>query len=143
MFFLSNYNDKISIIYDTLCKDLDDIIKSCNYCFFINNKCIAQRDTNYNLNWPKNNKNGCCYVDISLNETCKFLENKKCSTDCLSCKLFTCKYLKKFGIDFNLHKCLLVNTFVFSLKRPELIWNFFKDKKTFKRYIIIVIILFT
>lgn len=129
VFFLPNYNNKISLVYDILCKDLDDIIKSCNYCFFINNKCIAQRDTNYNLNWPKNNKNGCCY-DISLNETCKFLENKKCSTNCVSCKLFTCKYLKKFGIDFNLHKCLLINTFVFSLKRPELIWNFFKDKKT-------------
>ncbi|CDC62032.1 unknown [Clostridium sp. CAG:417] len=68
---------RITYIYDSSCKLIDDNTKSLNICGFKDDKCYVQRNLN-------NGKcNGCC-------RKCLYQTNKGCPTKNLSCKLFNC-----------------------------------------------------
>ncbi len=112
-------------IYDTLCHKLEKDIEKYNYCLFEENMCIAQRAK---CEWPKVATNGCCF-DITKNAECTHLNCKSCNITCISCRLFTCKYLKDRGIDFDIRKNILTKTYFNLLQKPELIWNFFTEKE--------------
>mgnify|MGYP005788324719 CR=1 FL=1 len=74
---IKNRKKRITYIYDSSCKLIDDNTKNTNICGFKDNKCYVQRNLN-------NGKcNGCC-------RRCLYQTNKGCSTKNLSCKLFNC-----------------------------------------------------
>lgn len=73
---------RITYIYDKLCKQIDDFYKGNNICGFKNGKCYVQQKL-------KNNYiNGCCR--FCLNQS-----SKGCTTSNLTCKLFTCSEVEK------------------------------------------------
>ena len=93
--------EQYEYIYDTICDELDETFSQNNYCDFKNDKCIANREK-----VSTKDIMGCCYSfkytalgNITDRHLCKYLNNKKCSTKCLTCKLYTCKYLKDKGYD--------------------------------------------
>ncbi len=122
----NNLTDKYSYIYDLLCKKLERDIVKYNYCIFNNNKCIAQRN---GAKWPKNEYDGCCF-DVSSNKQCKYLNSKKsCDITCISCRLFTCRYLKDRGIDYDIRKNIFSKIFLNLLQTPEFVWDFYIPKE--------------
>ena len=105
--FFDNVQEKYEYIYDKICEYLDNEFIKRNLCGFENDKCIAKKNTQCTM--------GCChnYRSIFSNEMiiCKYLKNKTCSANCISCKLFTCDYLKKQGIQFKINDILLADYF--------------------------------
>ncbi len=129
---ITDKKDRLSYIYDSLCSYLEEDITLYSYCNFSENKCIAQRDPLNKTGWPKNKYNGCCF-DIEGKKDCEHLLDKSCKIECISCRLFTCKYLKDRGIDYSLRKNLQVKCFISLFKSRDFVWNFFTEKeKTLK-----------
>ena len=132
---LPSIKEKYEFIYDTVCQYLDNKFHTCNFCDFKNDTCILNRKGH-----PSGHKTmGCCYsfdysgpfelTWVKNVKLCKYLKNKSCTTKNISCKLFTCKILKKNNIYFNTHKILLLDCF-FNLKQHEIIRsNFFRTKE--------------
>lgn len=125
---IKDKKERVNYIYDSIYDYLEKDIKDYDYCNFINDKCIAQRDTLNNTNWPLCETNGCCY-NIHQKHTCNNLNKADCTIHCISCRLFTCKYLKDKGIDYNIHKNLQVKCFLSPIKKPELVYNFYLEKE--------------
>lgn len=74
---IKNRKKRITYIYDSSCKLIDDNTKNANICGFKNGKCYVQRNLN-------NGKcNGCC-------RKCLYQTNKGCPTKNFACKLFNC-----------------------------------------------------
>lgn len=129
---MESFKQIYSYIYDSICDDLDKKIEQNNYCDFKNDKCIAQRTVK-----TAHKTMGCCYMHtyskimsmpISLG-LCKYLQDKKCSKKCITCKFFTCKYLKKKGIVFRLEDYEIFKYF-FNKKQKRIInESFFKTKE--------------
>lgn len=120
-----NMTERYEYIYDLICLKLEYDIDKYGYCLFENDKCIAQRELQ---KWPENEYNGCCF-NINKKQECEHLNCKQCDIKCVSCRLFTCKYLKDRGVDYNIHKNMHARCFLSILQRPELVWNFFTDKE--------------
>ena len=100
-----NNEDRFNYIYDTICKILDERIINENYCEFENDVCIKFKKEN------PNHKNGCC--EWSGRGKCKYLVNSECTMKtCMSCKIFTCKFLKEEkGIKQSINDFLLARLF--------------------------------
>ena len=82
---------------------------------------------------------GCCYsfnyaklLDFRLLKDvklCQYMQNRTCATKNITCKLFTCKYLKEKNIKFDTHKLLLLDCF-FNKKQHDIIQsNFFRTRE--------------
>lgn len=121
---IKSNTEKHQYIYGTICHKLEAAIQKYNYCLFENNMCIAQRAK---CEWPKVTTNGCCF-DVTKNTECNHLNCTSCDITCISCRLFTCRYLKDRGVDFDIRKNILTKTHFNLLQKPELIWNFFTEK---------------
>lgn len=126
--------EKYEFIYDTVCDFLDNNFYCKNICDFRNDRCIASR-----AGEASHETMGCCYsfdyaglFDLRIVKNvkvCHYLQNRKCSTKNIACKLFTCRYLKKMNISFDVHKILLLECF-FSKKQHEIIKsNFFRTRE--------------
>ena len=99
-------------IYDTVCSYLDERIKT-GYCKFIDDICIRDR------NKGNGHKNGCC--ECKGRGKCKYLINSECTLgNCMACKLFTCKTLRKMGITHSLDEYVLTKYF-FSSKQKDIL----------------------
>lgn len=120
--------EKIEYVYDKLCERIDEDLVVYKYCNFNNNKCIAQRDDQNKNNYPVNDCNGCCY-NVEKKVECDKLKNKECTTECISCRLFICKYLKDRGISYEVRDNLQIRTFLNIMQKPILVWNFFKTRE--------------
>ncbi len=129
---INNLKERYEYIYDSICMELDNEFIKNNFCDFKDNKCIANR-----LGKAKHEEMGCCYsfryskspfeliTDVKI---CEYLENKSCSTSCITCKLFTCKYLREQGIKFDINKFILSS--FFTRKQIDVLTdNFFKKKE--------------
>ena len=152
-YIISNYNDDIvtalkaicihdlkeryTFVYDAIFDYLDKIWKEKNPCNFCDNKCIATRKGKC-----INEENGCCYsfdyndkffsTSFIVNKKlCKYLkDDKSCATQNMSCKLHTCKYLKKyehFSIDIDNN--LLFQSFFSKKQQLILKYNYFHSKE--------------
>lgn len=130
-----NKHKKYEYLYDSIFKSLDEIWIANNPCKFCNNICIASRH-----NMTSHKEDGCCYSFnyskspfrfIDNVKLCKYLdENKKCTTQNISCKLFVCNYLKKeklFNIDMK--DFILIQSFFSKKQQLILKQNFFKSKE--------------
>lgn len=72
---IKNRKKRITYIYDSACKIIDDYNAFENICGFKNCQCYLNRNTKY--------KYGCCRL-------CKYKSDTGCPTSNLACKLFNC-----------------------------------------------------
>lgn len=88
-----NRKERIEYIYDTVCTYLDEEFEKNNYCDFKNDVCKAKRNCKEKVTM------GCChkFKNFLKDETvvCPYLKDAKCSTKCITCKLFTCDSIKR------------------------------------------------
>ena len=116
IFYKTRYQ-RYNYIYDTVCDYLDSNFYGKNLCNFQNNQCEYMRNTS--------TINGCCrhfktkwFIPFSKLVPCEYLkEDHTCKAKCISCKLFTCNYLKKVGIKYEIKDILLLNTFFNPLQK--------------------------
>lgn len=131
---ISDKRKQYTLIYEKVCDYLDKQFKEKNICDFKNDKCIANRE-----NKSAHSIMGCCYSFeycsffspklIKNVQLCKYQQNKNCTTKCITCKLFTCKYLKEKGIKFDSHKIPLLECFFNKKQHSILTSNFFKTEE--------------
>ncbi len=122
---LINGNDRSAVysyIYDEVCQHLDKQFLNNDYCQFIDGKCINER-----LNNKKMRNCGCCY---QKGKRCHNLLDGKCTIKCISCKLFTCRYLRSKGIHFKINNIPLLKYF-FNLKQKYIFeYSIYENKET-------------
>lgn len=119
---IKDLEKRYSYIYDVVCNYLDNEFQGKDICNFKNSKCISVRNNGH----CPNSKNGCCYG--TNRGLCINFKDGKCSIQSLSCKLFTCRYLKKKGIKFSVNDIDLLKYF-FNLRQKYIIdTSIFKDK---------------
>ena len=90
---------RYEIIYDKACKYLDSEFEK-GLCEFENDKCGAAVKFLYGCCKQYKNKLFAQLLPWNKLVICEYLKNKKCSVQCISCKLYTCRYLQKKGIRF-------------------------------------------
>ena len=126
--------EKYDYIYDSVCDYLDNEFRCKNICEFENDKCIAKRDFNLTC--------GCCrhYKSLLSNELiqCEYLINKRCSTKCITCKMFTCHYLVKHkGVKYSIQDIFLLRKFFNPIQKIIILIGYFTSKeKIMKRLLI-------
>lgn len=109
-------SERYNYIYDNVCDFLDNSFYGKNLCDFKDNRCQKGKAST---------QVGCCrhvkykYLGpISNMVLCEHLrEDKTCGAKCISCKLFTCKYLEKKGIKFRIREILLLDVFFNPLQK--------------------------
>lgn len=134
---ISDVKSKYTFIYDYIFSCLDSIWKKENPCNFCNNLCEATRNKKY-----IQQDDGCCYSFEYTNDLlspsfitnkrkCKYLGNdKRCTTQNLSCKFFTCSYLKKYkNFYLNMNDFLIIKCFFNKKQQLILKYNFFHSKE--------------
>lgn len=132
--YMYNEQEQHEFIYDTVCNYLDSKFRENSFCDFKKDKCIASRNRQ-----TFHDKMGCCYSfeyaafwstqfikDVKL---CEHMKNKECDTKCISCKMFTCKYLKEKNIQFHTRNILLLDCFFNKKQKLILEQNFFKTRE--------------
>ena len=108
-------------IYNTVCSYLDERINT-NYCEFKDDICIRDRLKN------NNHKNGCC--ECNGRGKCKYLIDSKCTLgNCMACKLFTCKTLRKKGIIHNINDYALTKYFFTNKQKDILKFSYWTPKE--------------
>lgn len=121
-FNIKDIKKRYTYIYDTVCTYLDNEFQKKRICNFKNNECIAVRKGLY-----CNSNYGCCYGP--RRGKCKNLVNNRCKIKSISCKLFTCRYLKKNNVKFLIKDIPLLNLF-FNYRQKYLIsYSIFVDKE--------------
>ncbi|MBR3049162.1 MAG: hypothetical protein IKG58_01210 [Bacilli bacterium] len=119
---IKDIKERYSYIYDVVCNYLDNKFNTDNICDFKNNRCISVRNNNH----CSESKNGCCYG--RKRGVCEHLKNNRCNIKSISCKLFTCRHLKKKGIKFKVNDIPLLKYFMNLQQKLIIINSFFKDK---------------
>ena len=119
---IKDLRKRYSYIYDIVCDYLDNDFKKKNICDFIDNKCVSVRNKSHCME----SCNGCCYG--TNRGLCKNFVDGKCVIKSISCKLFTCRYLKKNGIKYSINEIPLLKYF-FNIRQKFVLDNsIFKDK---------------
>lgn len=129
---INDIEKRYRFIYDYVCDYLDKEFVNKNICDFKNNICVSRRNFKRN---PSNNPliYGCCFT---AGRVCPNLINYRCNIKCLSCKLFTCRYLKKKHIKYKINDILLLKLF-FNLRQKQVISNqLFTDEEEFIKILI-------
>ncbi len=131
---ISNLKEKYTYIYDNLFQSLNLVWEKNNPCKFCDNSCIASRNHK-----TAHEKNGCCYSFVYSKNIFKFIddvklcqylgEDKKCTTQNISCKLFVCNYLRKNKIfQIKINDYFLIKAFFNNKQKLIIKYNFFKSK---------------
>ena len=124
--------EKYSLIFDYACDYLDNEFLCHNWCDFKKNMCVNNR------NKPKEYQTGSCCTRTSSKKDCIHFnkEIKRCGIKCLSCKLFTCDYLKDKGIKYTANKVPYLKYFLSPRQKLISNYSFFKDKdEVIKRWL--------
>lgn len=120
---IKNLEERYSYIYDIVCDYLDNCFMSQNICNFKDDICVGVLNK---CHCPES-KYGCCYG--TKRGVCKHLIDKKCSIKSISCKMFTCRYLKRKGIRFKINDILLLKYFFNPIQKYILEYSLFTDKE--------------
>ena len=120
---IKNIEKRYNYIYDTVCDYLDNEFQEKNICQFKNNKCVGVTD-GYHC---KESINGCCYG--RKRGLCKNFINGKCNIKSISCKLFTCRYLKKNKIKYNSDNIPILKYFFNKRQKTIIEDSIFIDKE--------------
>ena len=109
---IKDINKRYSFIYDSVCEYIDNKDDVCIYF-------------RYHKNFE--HKNGCCFSD-ARGGLCENLVNNACKIKSISCKLYSCEYLRKNKVNFKMKNIPLIKYF-FNIKQQYYIkYSFFKDK---------------
>lgn len=120
---LRDKKKRYAYIYDVVCDYLDKEFHDKNICGFSDNVCLSVKN---NSHCPES-LHGCCYG--RNRGLCKNFKNGKCQIKSISCKLFTCRYLKKNKIKYKINDIPLLKYF-FNLRQKFIIdTSIFKDKE--------------
>ncbi len=126
--FLTNKREKIEYIYDQVCKDIDEEFEKNNYCDFKNDVCIEKRSGKCKEKITM----GCChkftkpfFLGGKL-KVCPYLKEKKCSAQCLTCKLFTCDAIQR---KFKLKEIPLIDCFFNPIQKLIIKSSFFTERE--------------
>jgi len=119
---IKDIEKRYSYIYDIVCDYLDNLFLEKNLCDFKENRCISVRNSSH----CKESLNGCCYG--RKRGLCKSFKDGKCSIKSLSCKLFTCRYLRKNNIKIKVNDIVLLKYFFNNKQKFILDTSIFKDK---------------
>lgn len=124
-------------LYKQICLYLDKKFKENNYCDFKNDICMAKKYTTM----------GCChysrhkYLGMFLPNDfvlCKYQQNRTCTANCITCKLFTCDELRKKQVKFNCRNVILINVFFNPLQKLIIKSSYFtKEKDIIKRLLLL------
>ena len=120
-------NERYEYIYDTVCKDMDEMFSKYGFCNFKENKCVAQRHKTLFHRYPVPKTDGCCFKVVRKCE-----HNNKdgtCKVKCLPCKLFTCPYLGKLHIGIRASELLLMRAFLNNKQKRVSIYKFYNSKE--------------
>lgn len=118
--------ERYNYIYDTVCDYLDSCFYGKNLCNFKENKCAEKINTTSTTGCCRHYKKG----PFSKLVVCEYLtESHTCGAKCISCKLFTCDYLKKQGIEFKIKDILLLNAFFNPIQKYFIKYNVFTPKE--------------
>ena len=120
---IKNLEKRYNYIYDIVCDYLDNEFQEKNICQFNNNKCIGVTD-GYHC---KESVNGCCYG--RKRGLCKNFIDGKCNIKSISCKLFTCRYLKKNKIKYYSDNIPLLKYFFNKRQKTIIEDSIFIDKE--------------
>ena len=115
---------RLKYLYDLICDYLDKEFRNKNICGFKCDICVRRQDMIDRGIKKDTYKNGCCYSYMK-HKDCIYLENGKCKTENIGCKLFTCHYLKKKGYKYKLNDIYLAKYF-FNLRQKLYIENAIK-----------------
>lgn len=115
--FYNTRFERYNYIYDTVCDYLDSFFYGKNLCDFKNNQCGEKRNTS--------SLTGCCHHfknkylgPLTKLVPCEYLkEDHTCGAKCIGCKLFTCDYLRKKGVQFKIKDILLLDAFFNPLQK--------------------------
>ena len=130
--YINDINKRNEFIYDQVCYLLDQKWNQYLPCNFCNNKCIASRN-----GFMDKKYDGCCYSfkrkrfgNVKKEKCIHLKENKTCDTSNISCKLFTCDYLKKNKLFSTKYEDYYMLQLFFNRKERLIIkYNFFKTKE--------------
>lgn len=121
-------------IYDTVCKDMDEMFSVYGFCNFKENKCVSQRHKNLFNRYPVPKTDGCCFKVVRKCE-----HNNKdgtCKVKCLPCKLFTCPYLGKISIGIRTSELILLRSFFNNKQKRISLYKFYNSKEILVKKII-------
>ncbi len=132
---IKDRKERLTFIYDTACDYVDGLFANCNNCEFKDDKCAVNRSPQHQYE-----DMGCCrsfeFTGIFQKEMiknlklCRYAKSQTgCTTKNLSCKLFTCSYLRKKGIKFSIFKILLLSCFLNIKERDIIKYNFFGSRE--------------
>jgi len=119
---IKDIKTRYEYIYDIVCDYLDGEFKSKDICQFKDNICVSVKNKSH---CPES-KNGCCYG--RNRGLCNNFKDGKCTIKSLSCKLFTCRYLKRQGIKYKVNDIPLLKYFFNIRQKFILDTSIFKDK---------------
>ncbi len=120
---LKNLEERYTYIYDQVCDYLDNEFTSNNLCGFKDNVCKSVQHHSH----CKESKYGCCYG--RNRGLCPHFKNNTCSIKSISCKLFTCRYLRSQKIKYQVNDISLLKYFFNIRQKFILDTSIFKDKK--------------
>lgn len=138
IFFKTRY-ERYNYIYDTVCDYLDTVFYGKNVCDFKDNKCGEKRNCSLVVGCCRHYKYkliGPLYPKWVM---CEYLTDEyKCGAKCIACKLYTCDYLKKKGIEFKIKDFLLLDAFFRPLQKYCIKYMVYTPKeKIIKRLMIL------
>ena len=120
-------DQKYEYIYDTICKDMDEMFSKYGFCNFKNNKCVAQRHKTLFNRYPTPKTDGCCFKVV---RKCKHNNRDgSCKIKCLPCKLFTCPYLSKLNVGMAASELILIRAFFNSNQKRVAVYDFYNSEE--------------
>lgn len=119
---IKNIKERYNFIYDKVCEYIDKEYLTYNYCDFKNDVCIYFRKEG-----KLDHKDGCCYSK-DREGTCTHLKNHRCKIKAISCKLYSCPYLRENNINFKINDFPLIKYFFNIKQKYYLKYSFFKPK---------------
>lgn len=119
---IKNLELRYSYIYDVVCNFLDQEFVEKDICGFKDNICLSVKNKSH----CEESKYGCCYG--RNRGLCKNLIDGRCSIKSISCKLFTCRYLRKNHIKYKVNDINLLRYFFNARQKFILDTAIFKDK---------------
>lgn len=124
--FIKEKRKRIEYIYDQVCNDLDEEFAKNNYCDFKDDVCTGKRNCGERVTM------GCCHKfkhPLTMNgelKECPYLVDKHCSTQCITCRLFTCDAIK---VKFKLKDITLIESFFNPIQKLIVKTNFFTKRE--------------
>lgn len=113
---IKNKKERLRYAYDKACELLDNDFYGKNICEFKNNRCMHDRLHAISLD-------GCCRSNDNKRK-CKYIENHRCQTKCLACKLHICYCVRNKGYRYRIND-IYVLKYIYNWKQKIMVFTSF------------------